>query len=61
MKNITRHHKKYIEKKKTADQRWDELLSRLKKGEVIPHDQIYHAMEMCDYADLACLREGCFE
>jgi hypothetical protein len=47
-----------LDKKKSADRKWDELLRKLKEGEKIDQQQISQIMDECNWADSGLIKRG---
>lgn len=48
----------FLHKKKTADQRWDDLIDKVNKGIKIEYYVIAQAMNECNWADYALLQKN---
>lgn len=47
-----------IDKKRNADQKWEELFNRITNGEKIDQKQIAQVMGECNWADYALMQRG---
>ena len=45
-------------RKKTSEDRWNRLMLDLNSGVKVDQSMIVHAMEQCNWADLALLQKG---
>jgi hypothetical protein len=47
-----------LDKKRTADRKWDELLRKLEAGEKVDHCMLAQSMSECNWADYGLIERG---